>query len=391
MEDNKAHAILSASSAHKWLVCTPSARLEEQFPNKTSEYMQEGTLAHAIAEFKVRSYFLEPMTKTTQTRRLNKFKKEEGFQNEMLEHTDTYLNFLKEEALKTNTKPFIAVEQKVDFSSYVPEGFGTADCIMISGDTLHIIDFKYGKGVKVEAEDNPQMKLYALGAVSAYGLFYPLKTIKMSIVQPRIDNISSYELPIEVLLEWGEKTVKPQAQKAFAGLGEYVQGEHCRFCRAKGSCEFRAKENMKVVEEIQNSYNGTISNDELGEMLTKTDGIEQWIKDIKGYALELLLKGENVRGWKAVEGKSNRKLVDVDKAFEILEANGYDEAILYEKTPLTLTKLEKVIGKTKLSEAIGDYIEKPKGAPTLAKETDKREPYRVSAAEEFKNIDVKGE
>lgn len=391
MEDNKAHAILSASSAHKWLVCTPSARLEEQFPNKTSEYMQEGTLAHEIAEFKVKSYFLEKTPKTTQTRRLNKFKKEEGFQDEMLEHTDTYLNFLKEEALKTNTTPFIAVEQKVDFSSYVPEGFGTADCIMISGDTLHIIDFKYGKGVKVEAEDNPQMKLYALGAVSAYGLFYPLKNIKMSIVQPRIDNISSYEIPIEPLLEWGEKVVKPQAQKAFAGLGEYVQGDHCRFCKAKGACEFRAKENMKVVEEIQNSYNGTISNDELGEMLTKTDGIEQWIKDIKGYALELLLKGENVRGWKAVEGKSNRKLVDVDKAFAILEANGYDEAILYEKTPLTLTKLEKVVGKTKLSEAIGDYIEKPKGAPTLAKETDKREPYRVSAAEEFKNIDVKGE
>lgn len=383
MEDNKAHATLSASSAHKWLVCTPSARLEEQFPSKTSEYMQEGTLAHAIAEFKVRSYFLEPMTKTTQTRRLNKFKKEEGFQDEMLEHTDTYLNFLKEEALKTNTKPFISVEQKVDFSSYVPEGFGTADCIMISGDTLHIIDFKYGKGVKVEAEDNPQMKLYALGAISAYGLFYPLKNIKMSIVQPRIDNISSYEMPIEQLLEWGEKTVKPQAQKAFAGIGDYVQGEHCRFCRAKGACEFRAKENMKVIEKIQNSYNGTITNDELGEMLTKTDGIEQWIKDIKTYALDLVLKGEQVKGWKAVEGKSNRKISDIDKAFEILEANGYEEALLYEKVPLTLTKLEKVVGKTKLAEAIGDYIEKPKGAPTLVKESDKREPYRVSAAEEF--------
>lgn len=383
MEDNKAHAILSASSAHKWLVCTPSARLEEQFPSKTSEYMQEGTLAHAIAEFKVRSYFLEPMTKATQTRRLNKFKKEEGFQDEMLEHTDTYLNFLKEEALKTNTRPFISVEQKVDFSSYVPEGFGTADCIMISGDTLHIIDFKYGKGVKVEAEDNPQMKLYSLGAISAYGLFYPLKNIKMSIVQPRIDNISSYEMLIEQLLEWGEKTVKPQAQKAFAGIGDYVQGEHCRFCRAKGACEFRAKENMKVIEKIENSYNGTITNDELGEMLTKTDGIEQWIKDIKAYALDLVLKGEQVKGWKAVEGKSNRKISDTDKAFEILEANGYEEALLYEKVPLTLTKLEKVVGKTKLAEAIGDYIEKPKGAPTLVKESDKREPYKVSAAEEF--------
>lgn len=390
MEDNKAHAILSASSAHKWLVCTPSARLEEQFPNKTSEYMQEGTLAHAIAEFKVRSYFLEAISKTAQTRRLNKFKKEEEFQDEMLEHTDTYLNFLKEEALKTNAKPFIAVEQKVDFSSYVPEGFGTADCIMISGGTLHIIDFKYGKGIKVEAEDNPQMKLYALGAISAYGLFYPLKDIKMSIVQPRIDNISSYEMPKEQLLEWGEKIIKPQAQKAFAGIGDYVQGEHCRFCRAKGACEFRAKENMKVVEEIQSSYNGTITNAELGEMLTKTDGIEQWIKDIKAYALELALKGEQIKGWKAVEGKSNRKIIDIDKAFEILESNGYEEALLYEKVPLTLTKLEKVVGKIKLSEVIGDYIEKPKGAPTLVKESDKREPYRVSAAEEFGGINDKG-
>ncbi len=390
MEDNKAHAILSASSAHKWLVCTPSARLEEQFPNKTSEYMQEGTLAHAIAEFKVRSSFLEPTTKTTQTRRLNKFKKEEGFQEEMIKHTDIYLDFIKEESLKTNAKPFISVEQKVDFSNYVPEGFGTADCIMISGDMLHIIDFKYGKGVKVEAEDNPQMKLYALGAISAYGLFYPLKNIKMSIVQPRIDNISSYEMPKEQLLEWGEKIIKPQAQKAFAGIGDYVQGEHCRFCRAKGACEFRAKENMKVVEEIQSSYNGTITNAELGEMLTKTDGIEQWIKDIKAYALELALKGEQIKGWKAVEGKSNRKIIDIDKAFEILESNGYEEALLYEKVPLTLTKLEKVVGKIKLSEFIGDYIEKPKGAPTLVKESDKREPYRVSAAEEFGGINDKG-
>ena len=390
MEDNKAHAILSASSAHKWLVCTPSARLEEQFPNKTSEYMQEGTLAHAIAEFKVRSSFLEPTTKTTHTRRLNKFKKEEGFQEEMIKHTDIYLDFIKEESLKTNAKPFISVEQKVDFSNYVPEGFGTADCIMISGDMLHIIDFKYGKGVKVEAEDNPQMKLYALGAISAYGLFYPLKNIKMSIVQPRIDNISSYEMPKEQLLEWGEKIIKPQAQKAFAGIGDYVQGEHCRFCRAKGACEFRAKENMKVVEEIQSSYNGTITNAELGEMLTKTDGIEQWIKDIKAYALELALKGEQIKGWKAVEGKSNRKIIDIDKAFEILESNGYEEALLYEKVPLTLTKLEKVVGKIKLSEVIGDYIEKPKGAPTLVKESDKREPYRVSAAEEFGGINDKG-
>lgn len=390
MNDNKQHAILSASSAHKWLVCTPSARLEEQFPCKTSEYMQEGTLAHAIAEFKARSYFLEPMSKATQTKKLNKLKKEDGFQEEMLEYTDTYLNFLKEEALQTKVKPFIAIEQKLDFSNYVPEGFGTADCIMLWGDTLHVIDFKYGKGVKVEADDNPQMKLYALGAINTYGMLYPIKYIRMSIVQPRIDHISSYVMPIELLLEWGEKIVKPQAQKAFAGIGEFVQGEHCRFCRAKGACEFRARENMKMIEEIQNNT-GVITNDELGDMLTNTDGIEQWIKDIKAYALELVLKGEKVKGWKVVEGKSNRKISDVDKAFEKLEANGYEEAILYEKTPLTLTKLEKVVGKTKLSKLIGEYIEKPKGAPTLAKESDKREPYKVSAVEEFGKLNTEGE
>ncbi len=386
MAEEKEHAVLSASSAHKWLECTPSARLEEKFPNKTSDYMSEGTLAHEIAEFKVRSYFLEPTPKATYTKRINKFKKEELFDAEMLIHTDTYLEYIKGEAMKTNSRPTILVEQRVDFSKYVPEGFGTADCILISGDTLQIIDFKYGKGVKVDAEDNPQMKLYALGVLEQFSMIYDIKYIKMTIVQPRLDNISSYEISIEPLTEWGEKIVKPQAEKAFMGLGDYVQGEHCRFCRAKGACEFRAKENMKVVEEIQNTT-GVVSNEELGEMLTKTDGIEQWIKDIKSYALDIVLKGEDVPGWKAVEGKSNRKIVDIDKAFEILEANGYEQALLYEKKPLGLTELEKLVGKAKLSETIGNYIEKPKGAPTLVKESDKREPFKTSAAEEFKNIE----
>lgn len=385
MAEEKSHALLSASGSHKWLKCPPSARLEEKFPDKTSEFMEEGTLAHEIAEFKVKSYFLEPIPKATYTRRLNKFKKEARFDNEMLIHTDTYLEYIKGEAMQSNSKPFIVVEQKIDFNKYVPEGFGTADCVLINGNTLQVIDFKYGKGVKVDAEDNPQMKLYALGVLEQYGMLYNIQNIKMSIVQPRIDNVSSYEMPVENLIEWGENVVKPQAQKAFMGLGEYLQGEHCKFCKAKGACEFRAKENMQIVEEIQKTT-GVVSNAELGEMITKTDGIEQWLKDIKTYALEQLLKGHEVPGWKAVEGKSNRKLVDVDKAFEILEANGYDSAILYEKKPLTLTQLEKTIGKSKIAEAIGDYIEKPKGAPTLAKESDKRETYKISAAEEFINI-----
>lgn len=386
MPEEKSHAVLSASSSHKWLVCTPSARLEEQFPNKTSEYMEEGTLAHEIAEFKVRSYFLEAISKSAYTRRLNKLKEKQHFSQEMLIHTDTYLEYIKGESLKTSSKPFIALEQKVDFSQYVPEGFGTADCIMISGNDLHIIDFKYGKGVKVDATENPQMKLYALGVLFQYGMLYDIKQIRMTIVQPRLDSISEFSMPKDALIEWGENVVKPQAEKAFMGIGDFVQGDHCRFCRAKGACEFRAKENMKIVEEIQEKYNGIISDKEVGEMLSKTDGIEQWLQDLKEYALQQILKGKEVPGWKAVEGKSNRKLVDIDKAFEILEANGYKSEILYEKKPLILTQLEKTIGKANVAKAIGDYIEKPKGAPTLVKSTDKRESFKISAQEEFKNI-----
>lgn len=393
MAEERSHAVLSASSSHKWLVCTPSARLEEKFPNKTSEYMAEGTLAHEIAEFKVRSYFLEAMPKASYTKRINKFKKEENFNDEMLSHTDTYLEYIKGEAMKTNAKPFIAVEQKVDYSKYVPEGFGTADCIMICGDTLHVIDFKYGKGVKIDAEENPQMKLYALGVLEQYGMIYPIAKIKMSIIQPRLDSISEYEMNVNSLLNWGEHIVKPQAQKAFMGIGEFCQGEHCRFCRAKGACEFRAKENLQKIEKIKatigfREIEGILTNEELGDALTRTEGVEDWIKDLRAYALEQLLKGEDVPGWKAVEGKSNRAIVDVDKAFEILEANGYDNSILYEKKPLGLTQLEKVVGKKKLTEAIGDYIEKPKGKPTLAKESDKREPFKISAADEFKNLEM---
>ena len=390
MEEKK-HALLSASSSHKWLVCTPSARLEEQFPAKTSEYMEEGTLAHEIAEFKVRSYFLEAISKTAYTRKLNKLKKSEFFNDEMLRHTDTYLEYIKEEAMKTNTRPFIAVEQKIDYSKYVPEGFGTADCVLISSDALQIIDFKYGKGVKVEAEDNSQLKLYALAALEQFGIFYNIENIKLSIVQPRIDNISEYMLTKDELVKWGNIIVIPQAQKAFMGLGEFRQGEHCRFCRAKGACEFRAKENIKVVEEIENSQGSAneacqlLDNTELSEFLTRTEGIEEWIKDLRAYALEQILKGENIPGYKAVEGKSNRKIVDLDKAFEILKASGIEEALLYERKPLTLTQLEKAIGKKEIAQTIGDFIEKPKGAPALAKETDKREPYKVSATEEFKN------
>lgn len=382
---NVEHAVLSASSAHKWLICTPSIRLEEQFENISSDYMKEGTLAHEIAEFQVRGYFLEPMTKKKKAEELLKFKDREFFSDEMIAHTETYLEYIKQQAMQTNNKPFITVEKKVDYSHVAPEGFGTADCIMITGKTLHIIDFKYGKGVKVEAEHNPQMMLYALGAIKEYGIFYDIQNVKMSIVQPRIDNISEWECTVQELNSWAEIEVKPQAQKAFMGLGEFVPGEHCKFCRARKECKARAEKFVPVIQNIKNANPNLLTNTDISNILREAVGLEDFLKDIKASALDKILQGQDIPGWKAVEGKSNRVIIDVDKAFEVLEKIGFEKDILYERKPLGLTALEKVVGKKKLVDTIGEYIEKPKGAPTLAPITDKREKYNIksSAVEDF--------
>ena len=381
MSEEKKHALLSASSSHKWLVCTPSARLEEQFEDKTSEYMAEGTLAHSIAEFKARNYFFGGITKRSYNAQMKKFEKEEFYNKEMQIHTDTYLEYLKGLALQTSTKPFVAIEQLINYDKYVPEGFGTADFLMISGDTLYVIDFKYGKGVEVLAEDNPQMKLYALGALEQFKMIYPISKIKMSIVQPRLDNISEFEMPAGMLEMWGNTVVKAQAEKAFKDEGEFIPGEHCKFCKAKGICRARNEKNLQTYEDAKNT--AILTNTELGQVLLKTEGLVDWVKDLENTALEQILAGNEVEGWKAVEGRSNRTIKDVDKAFEILISNELaEEAILYERKPIGLTELEKVVGKKNLAQAIGDYIEKPKGKPTLAKASDKRENYKRSSAEE---------
>ena len=232
----------------------------------------------------------------------------------------------------------------------------------------------------VSAVDNPQMKLYALGALEQYKLFYPISKIKMCIVQPRLNSISEYETSSEELVKWGNEVVKVQAEKAFKGEGEFLQGEHCRFCKAKGRCVFRTEQNIKIFEDAKNT--AILTGNDLGQVLQEVDGLDVWYKDLKEEALKLILQGKEVKGWKAVEGKSNRVITNIDKAFEILEANGTEKELLYERKPLGLTALEKVVGKTKLVQLIGDHIEKPKGAPTLAKISDKREKYKRSSAKE---------
>jgi hypothetical protein len=387
MIGDRAHALLSASGANKWLNCTPSARLEETFQDTQSEYAAEGSLAHEVAELKLRKYFLEPIGPRKFNNQIKKFKENSLWDDEILKHTDTYLEYVQSIAHQYNSSPYVAVEKKILYDMYVPEGFGTGDCILIGGNTLHVIDFKYGKGVPVSAEDNPQMKLYALGAYAEYSFLYNIETIKLVIIQPRLNNISEYELSAADLLEWGE-SIKPIAEKAFKGEGEFISGEHCRFCRAKSLCRARAEFNISL-EEFNQMKPPLISNEEVGQILEKAQNLAKWVKDLEEYALSACLQGEIIPGWKAVEGRGSRQYTDIDVAFEDLKSKGIDEALLYERKPLTVPALEKVLGKKQYRELLEGkgHVKSEPGKPTLVRESDKRESItnKVTPEEAFKN------
>ena len=379
------HALLSASGAHKWMNCTPSARLEETMPESTSTYADEGRLAHEIAELKLRKQFTEPMGLRSYNSKLKKLQENKLYSPEMLVYTDAYLDYISGLVHSFQSRPYIAVEKKLDFSAYVNEGFGTGDCIVIGDNTLYVIDLKYGKGVPVFAETNPQMMLYALGAYEAYSFLYNIEKIKMVIIQPRLDNISEFKVDVFDLIEWGE-FIKPIAQKAFAGEGEFVSGEHCRFCRAKAKCRARSEFNLQIQD-----YKGLkpplISNEEVGQILLKAKDLSKWISDLEEHALSECLAGNEVPGWKAVEGRSVRQFKDSDMAFNTLMQNGIEETMLYERKPITLTGVEKMLGKAKFNELLAEQVNIPKGEPSLVPASDKREPFkRSSAAEEFKEV-----
>lgn len=379
------HALLSASSSHRWLHCTPSARLEEKLPESSSQYAEEGSLAHEIAELKLRKYCIEPMGARTFNSKIKKFKENPLFQEEMLKHTDTYMDYIAGVLHGFTTPPYVAAEKKIDYSSYAPEGFGTCDCIIICGNLLHIIDFKYGKGVPVSAKDNPQMKLYALGAYTEYSFLYPIDTVKMTIIQPRLDNsISEDSLSIDELLAWGE-SIKHIAKLAFNGEGEYSPGEQCRFCKAKALCRARADHYLSL-EEFHKMKPPLISKEEVGEVLRRAQELSAWVKNMEEFAFNECLKGNDVPGWKLVEGRAVRQFVNQDEAFKVLLDNGFEETMLYERKPLTLSETEKLVGKTKFKELLNSYIHTPPGKPTLALSEDKRETFkRMTAAEAFKD------
>ncbi len=384
-----AHALLSASGAHRWKHCTPSARLEATLPEKNSVYADEGRLAHEIGELKLRKQFIEPMSARVFASRLKKLKDDLLYEEEMLRYTDVYVEYIAGVVHSYSAKPYVAVEKRLDFSAYVPEGFGTGDCIIIGGKTLHVIDFKYGKGVPVYAEDNPQMMLYALGAYVDYSFLYGIETVKMVIMQPRLDNISEWQIQVSDLLAWGEE-LKPIAQKAFAGEGEFVPGDHCQFCRAKALCRARSEFNLGL-EDYKFMTPPIISNEEVGAILQKAQLLAKWAKDLEEYALAECLAGNDIAGWKAVHGRSTRAFTDTDAAFKTLIATGTEEVMLYERKPITLTAVESLVGKKKFTEVLGSYIIKPPGKPTLVVGSDKREAIsRSSAADDFKNENENG-
>ena len=383
------HALLSASGAHRWLLCTPSAKLEEQFPDTTSEAAREGTLAHELAELKVRNYFNPAdISKRKLNAQIKKMKENELWQDEMLGHTDTYIDYIRDVSIKLPSQPYVAVEKRLDLGAYVPEGFGTADCIMLQGEDLFVLDFKYGNGVPVSAEENPQMMLYALGAYKAYCFLYPISRIHMSIIQPRLDNISEWECSLEELLKFGQY-VSERAALAVKGEGDFCPGEkQCRFCRAKQQCRARADHNIRMAfSPDKGKMPPLISSEEAGRYLLEGEDLEKWLKDLKEWALAECLAGKQVPGWKAVEGRGSRDWTDMDAAFEKLTKSGVtEEAMLWEKKPLTLAQVEKMVGKKDFQDAVGEFVVKKPGKPALVKESDKREAItnRVTAAEAFK-------
>lgn len=372
------HAVLSASGSHRWLKCLPSARLELEFENSESNAAAEGTAAHALCEHK-----LKKALHMRSKRPVSVYNSDE-----MEEHSDAYVEFVMEQlelARQSCTDALILIEQRLDFSCYVPQGFGTGDCIIIGDKKLHIIDFKYGMGVLVDAVDNPQMKLYALGALEIYDSLYDIEEVSMTIFQPRRENVSTWTIPVKELKDWAENELKPKAKKAYEGEGDYLPGEWCTFCRAAVKCRARAEEKLKLAQ-MEFKLPPLLPDSEIEEVLSKLSDLTKWANEIIAYATDAAVNhGKEWHGFKVVEGRSVRKFKDEDAVAEVAKANGYKD--IFRQSLITLTEMERLMGKSKFEKILGDLIYKPPGKPTLVPLSDKRPAMNVSNAKnEFNEI-----
>ncbi|MGN7268892.1 DUF2800 domain-containing protein [Bacillus licheniformis] len=372
------HAVLSASGSHRWLNCLPSARLELEFENSESNAAAEGTAAHALCEHK-----LKKALHMRSKRPVSSYNTDE-----MEEHSDAYVEFVMEQfelAKQSCTDPLILIEQRLDFSCYVPQGFGTGDCIIIGDKKLHIIDFKYGMGVLVDAVENPQMKLYALGALEIYDSLYDIEEVSMTIFQPRRENISTWTIPVNELKDWAENELRPKAKKAYEGEGDYLPGEWCTFCRAAVKCRARAEEKLKLAQ-MEFKLPPLLTDSEIEEVLSKLSDLTKWANEIIAYATDAAVNhGKEWHGFKVVEGRSVRKYKDEEAVAEVAKANGYKD--IYRQSLITLTEMQKLMGKSKFQEILGGLIHKPPGKPTLVPLSDKRTVMNISNVKnEFNEI-----
>lgn len=399
------HALLSASSSKQWLHCPPSVRLQENFPNESSVYAAEGTFAHEVCEYKVRKYLKE---------RVKRPQSEEYDTEEIEQITDVYAEFvisIIEQMKENGCEPLAFVEERVDYSHIAPSGFGTADMLIIGKDEqwrgiLHVCDFKTGAGVFVDADHNSQMMLYAIGALAAYGFLYDIEIVRMSIIQPRLDNISTFECSRQELEDWGE-SIKPIAKLAYEGKGEQHPGDWCRFCRAKPVCTACADEALALCREdfldldavtfddtaeesdMTAPYEadtqtavfkqpGLIPISELAEILPTLNRISSWIEAVFAFvSSEAINHGVPIPGYKVVEGRSKRVFTDTKAVVDTAVQNGYTD--LYKQSLITLTEFEKMMGKKKFNELLGEYVAKPPGKLALVPESDPREPVDLTA------------
>lgn len=361
----KKHALLGASSSARWLVCTPSARLEAMFPDEQSPYAAEGTIAHDLAESILR-HKLEG----------KKAPKLDDYSTEMIEAVNRYVDICEEkvnEARARSSDAEAMIEARLDFSRWVPDGFGTGDMVIVADGILEVIDLKYGKGVPVSAIENTQMRLYALGAYDINEFLYDVKSVRMTIVQPRLDSISTDEMSLEELLDWGEE-IKPIAQRAFRGEGECTPCDYCNFCKARHTCRALADTCLTAFYKDGGKLNQLLTDSEVSDILAMKDLITKWIKGVYDFAYEKALSGEKQwPGYKLVEGTSRRTITNPEAAAKTLLDNGYKEEDIFKPRELEgITNLQKVLGKKGVTEYLEAYIDKPEGKPTLVPESDKR-------------------
>lgn len=368
------HALLSASSAYRWMACPPSAKLASSYKDESSTYAAEGTDAHSLCEYKLKTALGRKADDPTEDLTY--------FNEEMDASSDAYAGYALEQleaAKKGTADPVVLIEKQVDFSRWVPQGFGIADCVIVADKVLTVIDFKYGQGVLVEAENNPQMMCYALGALSMMDALYDIEKIIMTIFQPRRDNISSFRLSVKTLYDWAEKELKPKAHLAFEGKGDYAAGDWCRFCKAKVDCRARAEANLALAK-FDFEMPPTLSDADIEAILPMLDDLTSWAADLKDYALSRALSGKVWHGFKLVEGRANRRYLNEEAVAQTVIDAGFDP---YEKKLLGIIAMQKLLSKKRFEELLGSLIEKPQGKPSLVPESDKR-PAMQTANQDFK-------